>query len=329
MLSGVLSCKFDNGVVLFYAVDELPDGVMLKWGGTTRYQKLVKGKLYLWIVTTDTSLANRGQIKLIVSHSIQTRKRNISSTWEIMCYTHVLPITSLSTAGYINLITRSVGVRPFDLYSRQQQNPIRFNNTEATQITLDHGSLSDHSDDPSIPQTTTQGDKGVAGIEQYSSGHSDHVTDEYDNNSYDDYWGFNTINSEDTSGSAGINQSGLISDKEQEDSVLDHEQDVLDTGDQSHVSTDSHGRTDTTIWASDAYLYEGEQFNSPIDYEIGVKGEDGRLVVDNPYDDPVIQRYLDDKYMEQYQDDVDEYDNNSSDDDPYADWSDSWDAWEL
>lgn len=329
MLSGVLSCKFDNGVVLFYAVDELPDGVTLKWSGTTRYQKLVKGKLYLWIITTDTSLKDRGQIMLDIKLNVQAKKRTKTSTWSIMCYTHVLPITSMSTAGYINLITRSVGIRPFDLYSRYQQDPIPVNNTRVAQITLDHGSLSNQNDGSSSPQSITQGDKGLAATEKYSSGHADPVVDEYDNNSYDDYWGFNAINDEDTSGSAGITQSGSISGKEQEDSVSDHEQDTQDMDDRSHVSANSHGRIDTTIWASDAYSYEGESFNSPIDYEIGVKGEDGRLIIDNPYNDPIVQQYVDDKYMEQYQDDVDEYDNNSSDDDPYADWSDSWDAWEL
>lgn len=319
-----MSCKFDNGVVLFYAVDELPEGVSLKWGDVTTHQKLVKGTLYLWTISSDTHLCNTGQLRLDVRLIIRSKRKCKSKNWSIMCYTHILPITSMSTAGYINVLTRSVGTRPFDLYSRDQQNPVRIENTASTHITPTNGLLPDDSNNLGTSQPISQGDKELLLTDRSIS-----LNEEYDNNSYDDYWGSFSDNDESISGSGGNDKSGSISYIEQENGSLSHEQDILDTDADLHGRTSSYGGTETTIWASDAYEYAGEAFNSPIDYEIGVKEEGGRVIVSNPYDDPIVQEYVDDTYMSQYQDDIDEYDNNSSDDDPYSDWSDSWDAWEL
>lgn len=309
----------DDGVPVFISMDELPHGIVIKWEGTTRYQIYAKGCLSQYMITVDRSGWNNGRIVFKVSKAMILmnkflRRRAIKLVrYEVPVYFHTLPIVALSSGGYINILMSTQQLTPIDLYSTRVavRVPARpFKQNMGASASMSEPKHDKYSDNVLNYETGWQNDSS-----NNQDGWSDDHSDSPDGPGewYRDSDVSGLTSPETTSLIDGVDQSGT------------------EDGSDSNASRDHEpAGGETSVFISDAYKWYGEPFNSPFDQEIGVVDGDGNFIRNsNEINDPIVEDYINDKYMDQYQQDVNDYESSDTDDDPYADWSESWDPWEL
>lgn len=311
--SDIVRIRMSDGVPVYMLIHELPSGIVVNWEGITIYQLRTKGHTTDYTITVDKSGISNGRIIFNVTMFITVRNKKgkviktSSVVKSIPLYAHTMPIIALISAGYLNSLYQPEGLRPVDLYSMR----VRRKEVRPNSMTESHPHISHDENE-----------------EQTSFNETDWSNDNDDD---DGHYEFNH-GGHDGTGETGMN----VTNSSEIDGHTSNLQGAMEDANSSNDSDTNaltppvSGEGKTSVFVSDAYEWYGEPFNSPFDQEIGVIDESGSFIRNsNEIDDPIVNDFINDRYMDQYQQDIDDNDSSDSTDDPYSDWSDSWDPWEV